>query len=262
MLAILLWFPMIVEEGPKLWEECKGIVTGGGGVDRLDHVLGVLRHLINIVAGTLATVGVWAMLFAWAGTPIAEAATVAAYVSVSMAVLAADVALAVAEMGKAWYSATRPGIAARTRDRYLEMFTGSLISTTIVGIMAALGVIASRLAKAFKVRGAAASAATGDAEAGTVKPAAGEAGGEHPTGTTDTPTPADGAGRKGAPLTPEEVQSGVRLAKDLPGGGRTSVQVTRDAGEIVQFFPLDGPGVPTFSREEMTAIGRIIGRIP
>jgi hypothetical protein len=229
VLAILLWFPMIVEEGPKLWEECKGIASGGGGVDRLDHVLGVLRRLVNIVAGTLATVGVWAMLFAWAGTPIAEAATIAAYEAVSLAVLAADVALAVLEMGKAWYSATRPGVGTETRERYLEMFTASLISTVIAGIMVALGVIASRLAKAFKSRGGAGAAAVAEAESGTVKSGGADSGGERPAGA------ADGAVRKGAPLTPEEVQSGVRVAKDLPDGGR--LRLLRDGKLVVCHSP-------------------------
>jgi len=65
-------------------------------------------------------------------------------------VIAADVTLGLAEMGKAWYSATRGGISAKTRETYLSMFSSSAISTAIVIILVLLGAIASRLAKAFK----------------------------------------------------------------------------------------------------------------
>jgi hypothetical protein len=43
----------------------------------------------------------------------------------------------------------------------------------------------------------------------------------------------------------------------------TTVQILRsDADRIVQFFPLDGPGVRFYSRPEMTAIGKLFGFIP
>ena len=211
VLGILLWFPMIVEEGPKLWEECKGVVNGGGGLDRLDHVLGVLRHLVNIVAGTLATVGVWGMLFAWAGTPIAEAATVAAYEALSMQVLGVDIALSVAEMVKYWYSATEPGVASAVRDKYLELFSGSLISSVIMAVLMILGAIASRLAKAIKARNLASAAAEG-AEGGSKAKVGAD---ERPGGGGAEPS----TGKRAA-LTPEEIKSGVRMARDLPDGGR------------------------------------------
>jgi hypothetical protein len=230
ILAILLWFPMLIEEGPKLWEECKGVVNGGGGVDFLDHVLGVLRHLVNIVAGTLATAGVYGMLFAWAGTPIAEAATVAAYEALSMQVLAADIALGIVEMGKAWYSGTRPDVTTEALDRYSEMYTASLISTVIASVMFVLGAIASRLAKAFKARAGGAAAAEG-AEGGAAAKGAKSAD-ERPGGGGDA---AADAKSKGAPLTPEEVSSGVRMAKDLPGGGR--LKLLRDGQLVVCHSP-------------------------
>ena len=213
VIGILAWFPMLAEELPKLWEECKAFVTGGtGGLDRIDHFLGILRSLVNMVAGTLATVGVYGMLFAWAGTPIAEAATVAAYEALSMQVLAADIALAVAEMAKAWYSSTRPGIATALRERYLGTFTGGLISTVIAGLMYILGAIASRLSKAFKAKGVATIAEEGE----QVRPKPGET---PPERVPETPGPK----RTPSPLTPEEVASGVRAAKDVAGGGRLKV---------------------------------------
>ena len=72
VLDVLLWVPMIVQEGPALWNEVKSIFTGGGGVDRLDHVLAALRHLVSIVGGTLATIGVWGLIIALCGGPVAE----------------------------------------------------------------------------------------------------------------------------------------------------------------------------------------------
>jgi hypothetical protein len=42
----------------------------------------------------------------------------------------------------------------------------------------------------------------------------------------------------------------------------TPVTVTRDGGRIVQFFPIGGPGVTFFSRQELTAVGRLLGRLP
>jgi len=147
--SLLLFYPVLLQEGPKLWEECKGVIFGGGGVDRFDHVLGVLRHLVNIVAGLVATAGIWAFIIG-AFTGPGEAIVAGAYETISLGVIGADVALGLAEMGKAWYSATREGISAKTRETYLSMFSSSAISTAIVIILVILGAIASRLAKAFK----------------------------------------------------------------------------------------------------------------
>ncbi len=36
---LLTFYPVLLQEGPKLWEECKGVIYGGGGIDRFDHVL-------------------------------------------------------------------------------------------------------------------------------------------------------------------------------------------------------------------------------
>ncbi|MEN3357826.1 MAG: hypothetical protein V7637_1808 [Mycobacteriales bacterium] len=160
IIDVLLWVPMIVQEGPKLWAEIKGIFSGGGGVDRLDHALGALRHLVNIVGGTLATVGVWALIIALAGGPVAEGVVLGVYETASLTVIGVDLALAAAELSKDAYSATRPGIDGGTRDRYLGMFAGSGIAAAITVVLVALGVLASRLAKAFK-----ASRAAGAAEA-------------------------------------------------------------------------------------------------
>ena len=152
IIDVLLWFPMLVEELPKLWTEVKGVISGGGGVDRLDHFLGALRHIVNIVAGTLATVGVWALIIAWLGGPVAEGIVFAGYEALSIGVIAADLALAAVEMSKYAYSATRPGIDTDTRERYLGMFTGSGIAGAITIVMVALGALAARLAKAFKAK--------------------------------------------------------------------------------------------------------------
>lgn len=153
--SLLTFYPVLLQEGPKLWGECKGVIFGGGGVDRFDHVLGVLRHLVNMVAGLVATAGIWALIIG-AFTGPGEAIVVGAYETISLGVIAADVALGLVEMGKAWYSATREGISSKTRETYLGMFSGSVISTAITIVLVVLGAIASRLAKAFKARRAAA----------------------------------------------------------------------------------------------------------
>jgi len=149
--SLLLFYPVLLQEGPKLWEECKGVIYGGGGVDRFDHVLGVLRHLVNIIAGLVATTGIWAFIIALLFPP-AEIVVVPAYEAISAGVIAADIVVGLAEMGKAWYSATHDGISTKTRETYLSMFSSSAISTAIVIILVLIGAIASRLAKAFKAR--------------------------------------------------------------------------------------------------------------
>jgi hypothetical protein len=47
-----------------------------------------------------------------------------------------------------------------------------------------------------------------------------------------------------------------------PSLAGVTVQIVRDGGRIVQFFPLDGPGILTFSRQEMIAIGKFLGHLP
>jgi hypothetical protein len=55
-------------------------------------------------------------------------------------------------------------------------------------------------------------------------------------------------------------------AINIEGGplGEMLVQITRDGGEVVQFFPLQvgRADVVNFSREEMTGLGWFLGRIP
>ena len=150
--SLLLFYPVLLQEGPKLWEECKGVALGGGGVDRLDHVLGVLRRLVNIVAGLVATTGIWALIIGAFSGP-GEVFVAGAFYTVSAAVIGADVALALAEVSKAWYSASRPETPPQTREHYLSMGSGSIIATAITAVLIALGVIASRLAGKFRLRG-------------------------------------------------------------------------------------------------------------
>lgn len=214
--SLLLFYPVLLQEGPKLWEECKGVIYGGGGVDRFDHVLGVLRHLVNIVAGLVATTGIWAMIIA-AFFPPAEIVVVPAYETISLGVIGADVALGLAEMGKAWYSATRDGISAKTRETYLSMFSSSAISTAITIILVILGAIASRLAKAFKAWRA------GPGEAG-----------ESVKGTGEKPKESDPAGKQTQPGVlkdppPEDIAASEPI-EPKEGGGK--VEVTKD-GECV-----------------------------
>ncbi len=199
--SLLLFYPVLLQEGPKLWEECKGVIYGGGGVDRFDHVLGVLRHLVNIIAGLVATTGIWAFIIALLFPP-AEIVVVPAYVAISAGVIAADIVVGLAEMGKAWYSATRDGISAKTRETYLSMFSSSAISTAITIILVSIGAIASRLAKAFKAWRA------GGADAGeSVKP------------TGEKPKETDPAGQKEAPKISDNPDKLVicRVCDTVPG---------------------------------------------
>ena len=150
ILGILAWVPMLIEELPALWGEVKGAWSPApGGPDRLDHILGVVRHIVNIVAGTIATIGVWALIIGLCFPP-AEPFIGAGYEAISLAVLAADVAIATAQMGKAAYSATRPGIDTPRREQYLGMFAGAAIGAAVTGVMLLLGAIAARLAKVFR----------------------------------------------------------------------------------------------------------------
>jgi len=181
--SLLTFYPVLLQEGPALWTECKGVIFGGGGVDRFDHVLGVLRHLVSIVAGLVATTGIWALIIG-AFTGPGEVFVVGAYETISVGVLATDVALGLVEMGKDWYSATRDGISTNTRETYLSMFSGSAIAAAITIILVVLGAIAARLAKAFKARRAPA------ADAGE-RPAPTERGENKVPEVRETPTAGD-----------------------------------------------------------------------
>ena len=192
VVSLLLFYPVLLQEGPKLWEECKGVIFGGGGVDRFDHVLGVLRRLVNIVAGLVATTGIWALIIGAFSGP-GEIFVAGAFYTVSAVVIEADLALAFVEIVKAWYSATEPGISPETREIYLAMGSGSVIASAITLILLVLGAIATRLARAFKLR----RLAGGAAEAGERAKGAGEKptgeGGEKPTGPEKAPS---GGGRR------------------------------------------------------------------
>jgi hypothetical protein len=61
--------------------------------------------------------------------------------------------------------------------------------------------------------------------------------------------------REGGPW-PESEPRITRLKDGTP------VTVTRDGGRIVQFFPIGGPGVTFFARQELEAVGRLLGRLP
>jgi hypothetical protein len=194
---------VLLQEGPKLWSECKQSIFGGGGVDRFDHVLGVLRHLVNIIAGLVATTGIWALIIG-AFTGPGEVIVVGAYETISLGVIAADVTLGLAEMGKAWYSATRDGITAQTRETYLSMFSSSVISTAITIVLVILGAIASRLAKALKMRRA---LPPGEDVKGGGETKAGEPGGEKKS---------DPGGDKGG--VEDNVPAGGDKAQKTPNG--------------------------------------------
>ena len=183
---VLTLVPVLMREGPALWAEIRAIGTGGGGVDRLDHVLGSLRHLVSIIGSVVATVGVWALIIGLLGGPVAEGVVLTAYEGVSIALISADLTLAAAEMGKYAYSATRPEADAETRERYIGMFTGSGIAAAITLVLIALGMLAARLAKAFKASRLAAAAK------------ASEGGKKPPAPTTESP------GTKPAETTPPE----------------------------------------------------------
>jgi hypothetical protein len=155
---LLTFYPVLLQEGPKLWEECKGVIYGGGGIDRFDHVLGVLRHLVNIVAGLVATTGIWALIIGAFSGP-GEVIVVGAYEGISQGVLYADIGLMLVEVGKAWYSATRADVASGAREHYLSSVCGSIIAGTVMLVLYVLGAIASRLGRAFKGRRAAAAEA-------------------------------------------------------------------------------------------------------
>ena len=159
IIDVLFLVPMLMEEGPKLFEETRMTFSGGGGIDQLDHGLQAVRHLVSIVAGTLATIGVWALVIGLCGGPVAEGAVLGVYQTASWTVIAVDLSLAAVELGKYAYSATRPGVDANLRDRYLGMFASTGVSTVITLALVALGVLASRLANKIKLRRIAAAAA-------------------------------------------------------------------------------------------------------
>jgi hypothetical protein len=227
--ALLTFYPVLLQEGPQLWEECKAVVGAGDikndPLDTFDHVLGVLRHLMNIVAGLVATTCLWALIIGAFSGP-GEAAVYGACESVGLGVLIADAALTLIELSKAAYSATRPGISTRSREAYLSRFAGGSISVAIMLVLVAIAFFAKSLAEKFKPKAAA--GLTDAAEEGAGKGGSGKAGPVEEGG---------GAKPKGAALTPEEAKAGVRFAKDLPGGGR--LKLLKDGSLVVCHSPCE-----------------------
>jgi len=188
ILTILFMYSLL-EEFPALWADLKATWNGADAKgDRLDHGLGICRHLVNIVANVVATVGVWALIIGLCGGPIAEAAIAGTYESISLTVIAADVVVGVAQMGKAAYGATRDEATPAERERYLSMFVASGIGLAITGIMVALGAIAVRLAGMFKAMRATAADVAVEAKAATTPVKPGDPAATPATTTTTTPT--------------------------------------------------------------------------
>ncbi|HVQ16673.1 MAG TPA: hypothetical protein VMS40_23885, partial [Vicinamibacterales bacterium] len=240
--ALLTFYPVLLQEGPKLWEECKAVVGAGDAkndpLDTFDHVLGVLRHLMNIVAGLVATSCLWALIIG-AFTGPGEAVVYGACESIGLGVLIADAALTVIELSKAAYSATRPGISARAREAYLSRFAGGSISVAIMIVLVAIAFFAKSLAEKFKPK-----AATGVADAAEESASKGGGSGKAGPAEEGAAKPAQGAR---AALTPEEVKAGVRMAKDLRGGGR--LKLLKDGSLVVCRSPCES--VATRFRKEL-----------
>ncbi len=226
--AALTFYPVLLQEGPLLWAECKAVVGAGDGakdpLDKFDHVLGVLRHLMNMVAGLIATSCLWALIIG-AFTGPGEAVVYAACESVGVGLLIADATLTLIEMTKAAYGATRPGVGAGAREAYLSRFVGGGISAAIMLVLVVIAFFAKSLAEKFKPKSAAVlDAGEGDARKGGGKPEQPsiDEGGSKPT-------------RANATLTPDEVKAGVRMARDIPGGGR--LKLLQDGSLVVCHSP-------------------------
>ncbi len=146
----ILAFPVTAcRELPALWHELVGIFQPEpGGGDRLDHLLGVLRQVVNIAGVLVAGVGVWALLFGLA-FPAAEPFLGGGYLAISMGVLAADAIVATAQLTKSYVSASRAS-SPEERELYLGTFSGSLIGAAITAVMVAIGAAATWLAKVFR----------------------------------------------------------------------------------------------------------------
>ena len=151
VLGLLLVVPMLVEELPQLWAEVKGVFAAGAGAgERLDHVLGIARRVVNVVAGLVASVGIWALIIAWCGGPVAEGAVLAGYLTLSAGVIAADLAVSAAQMTKAAVSANQSDVTPENREHYLSMFVSSAIGAAVTIVMVALGAACALLAKGIR----------------------------------------------------------------------------------------------------------------
>lgn len=202
VVASILFFPIAAcLELPALWHELVGVFKPEpGGGDRLDHLLGVLRQVVNISGLIVAGVGVWALLIGLVFPP-AEPFLGAGYYAISAGVLAADLIVGAAQLTNAYFGAAH-ATSVQQREMYLGMFSGSLIGAAITIVMVLLGAAAARLAKVFRnlrpqTAGAAAGAGKpviglgeppvvrGEPPVGTGEPPVGT--GEPPVGTGEPP---------------------------------------------------------------------------
>jgi hypothetical protein len=170
VVASILLFPIAAcMELPALMRELVGVFKPEpGGGDRLDHLLGVLRQVVNIAGLIVAGVGVWALLIGLVFPP-AEPFLGAGYYAISAGVLAADLIVGAAQMTNAYFGAAH-ATSVPQREMYLGMFSTSLIGAAITIVMVLLGAAAARLAKVFRGFRAGTAAAAGEA----VKPAVGK----------------------------------------------------------------------------------------
>ncbi len=163
VVASILFFPIAAcMELPALWRELVGIFKPEpGGADRLDHLLGVFRQVVNIAGLIVAGVGVWALIIGLVFPP-AEPFLGAGYYAISLGVLAADAVVAAAQLANAYAGASR-ATSTPQREMYLGMFSGSLIGAAITAVMVAIGAAAAWLAKVFRGYRAGTAAASGEA---------------------------------------------------------------------------------------------------
>jgi hypothetical protein len=219
----IIFFPITaLMELPKLWSEIKGVFNPEpGGGDRLDHLLGAFRQIVNIAAVVIAGIGVWAFIIGLI-FPLAEPFIGAGYYTLSMGVLAADLIVATAQMIKAYASASGASTA-EEREMYLEMFAYSLIGFAITVIMVLLGAAAAKLSQVVRnIRaGAAAGGLAGNAakvKVGPVdKPPAPVDHPPAPAKTTTPPSPTDRPSGMG-------VDTGGTKASPEPSGGDVPVR--------------------------------------
>ena len=176
VVASILAFPVAAcMELPALWKELVGVFKPEpGGADRLDHLLGVFRQLVNIAGLIVAGVGVWAFLIGLVFPPV-EPFLGAGYYAISLGVLVADAAVAAAQLANAYMGASH-ATSPEAREMYLEIFSSSLIGAAITAVMVAIGAAAAYLAKVFRGFRAGAAAAAG--EGARLKVGKGEAIGE------------------------------------------------------------------------------------
>jgi hypothetical protein len=149
-LSEVLWpVKLFTEEAPGLWHECVGLVTPDAGLDRADHILGVVRRLTNMINGLLATLGVWAMLLSLVAPPL-EFFTVGAYYAVSVTMIQVDIVVALAQLLKYMYSGSRAGITKNDQSRYAHMYSATAVGAVVTAVMVLLGMAASRYGARFK----------------------------------------------------------------------------------------------------------------